>query len=427
MKKFGANTIQILDDHPEDLLSISGIGPDTFQKITTSWNEHKQSRNLVLFLKPHGFSMNMCAQILRQFGAEALEICQENPYRLALDIPGVSFHLADNLGHFLGFPDDHHLRREAYLIHCLKEASRHGHVFLPHEKLETEAAKFLNLSSQEFEDTLNALLAQKRIRLESETMLKAFEGEVVSSPNLGTSSDVSVYLPHLYKYEVGTAANLTRILNAPKSTQIQDPERLAKAIIKAEPITLGQEQREAVEMAAKSKILVVTGGPGTGKTTIINIIIKLFATQNAQILLAAPTGRAAKRMFETTGQPAQTIHRLLAYSPINQDFTHNRNEPLKCDLLIVDEASMIDIGLAYHLLEAIPDGCTLLLVGDIFQLPSVGPGSVLSDIINSKVIPIVKLTQIFRQSSGSVIVRNAHLINKGEVPPLNEKIPISFL
>ena len=425
VNKFGKDTIHILDTNPERLREINGIGAETCDKIVNSWNQHKQARDLVLLLKPHGFSVAICAQILKVYQQDALTICQTNPYKLALDIQGVSFHMADTFAKSLNFAPDHPLRREAYVIHCLQQATRNGNVYLPQNTLETEVQKFLGISHAELDDVLTSLLEQKRICVESSNLLRLYCN---LAPNQELTREIqseldtsAIYLRRYYDYEMGVAQALARILNAPKAIHIHDPVGLARSVIKDQSIELALEQQEAVIKAAQAKILVVTGGPGTGKTTIINTIIKLFATQNARILLAAPTGRAARRMFDATGQPAKTIHRMLEYSPLSQDFTRNSAKLLECDLLIVDEASMLDIGLAYHLLQAIPDGCTLLLVGDIFQLPSVGPGAVLSDIINSQVVPIVKLTQIFRQSAESAIVRNAHLINQGQLPPPNEQ------
>ncbi|MBQ7739188.1 MAG: ATP-dependent RecD-like DNA helicase [Desulfovibrionaceae bacterium] len=425
VKKFGTNTLEILDNEPERLLEIEGIGSETCNMIISSWNEHKISRELILFLKPLGFSMAIRAAILRIFEGNALDVIKENPYRLALDVPGVSFTMADNLGRFLEFPDDHPLRREAYIISCLKDATHKGHVYLPKDKLAMEANRFLNCTALEFEDLLNRLLAQKRIVVEQKS---DWQQELLTTDDQGFSGDfddnmaeAAIYLPPYYSFEVQTARAIHRILNAPKSVHIHNPEALANVVIAKQDIELAKEQSEAVKMAAKAKILILTGGPGTGKTTTINTIIDLFKTQNAKISLAAPTGRAAKRMYETTKQEAKTIHRILEYSPQTQAFTRTNDNPLDCDLLIVDEASMLDIALAAHLFLAIPDGCTLVLVGDICQLPSVGPGSVLSDIINSQMVPIVRLTQIFRQSAESAIVRNAHLINSGQVPPVNEK------
>ena len=429
VRRFGTKTLEIIDTTPELLLEIKGIGDETCKAIIDSWNEHKTSRDLILFLKPLGFSMALCAAILRIFGPGAINTIKQNPYRLALDVPGIGFTMADNLGRFLKFPDDNPLRREAYVICYLKRSTHNGNVYLPKDKLSQEASKFLNCQPLDFEELLNTLLVQRRIVIEQKSdwqdelaLLGDKNLKAALPPDLeAMAGEVAIYLPPYYNFEVQTARAINRILYAPKSVHIYNPEALADYIIARQEIKLAEEQCTAVKMAAESKILIVTGGPGTGKTTIINAIIELFKTEKAKIALAAPTGRAAKRMYEATKEEAKTIHRMLEYSPQTQAFTRTNENPLDCDLLIVDEASMLDIALAAHLFLAIPDGCTVVLVGDICQLPSVGPGSVLSDIINSKIVPIVRLTQIFRQSAESAIVRNAHKINNGEVPPVNEK------
>ena len=422
--KFGQSTIEILDKHPEKLKTIKGIGNKNYETIIESWKKQRISTNTILFLKPFGFSIHTCMLILKQYGFDAIEKIKENPYALALDIKGISFDHADLLGQSLGFEEKSFVRLEALFVCTLRDATRSGHVFLPKNILSQIIRKKLSISDEEIDDILFSLQEKKRVFCESNTHLRrlaqaipdAAEKQHILSQT--ENEETAVYLGRFYEYEKVIAADLNAILEAPKSIDIKQPDALAEEVISAQAITLAKAQREAVIMAAKTKVLVVTGGPGTGKTTTINSVIKLFEKAKAAILLAAPTGRAARRMHETTGREAKTIHRMLEFSPQEGGFTRCEDNPLNCDLLVVDEASMLDISLFYHLLKAIPRGCTLLLVGDIFQLPSVGPGSILSDIIHSNTVPVVRLVRIFRQDEESAIVHNAHMINEGCVPPL---------
>ena len=402
---FGTDTIRILDEEPERLLKVRGVGSKSLDRIRTSWAEHRGMRDLLLFLQPHGITPAYAVRIYRAYGTEALAIVRENPYRLAMDIHGIGFVTADAAASKLGFEHDHPLRVQAGTLYVLQKATDDGNVYLPQAELTDAVCAQLGVDEGLVDDALTALETDERIVREELDMPDA-------------AGEVGVYMRRYHHCESKTAFYIQRLLRSPKSVRFEKPDALVDKVVGELNISLAAEQLEAVRTAARSKVMVLTGGPGTGKTTIINAIIKLFGEVRARILLAAPTGRAAKRMSETSGRESRTIHRLLEYSPKEDGFARNEDNPLACGLLVVDEASMMDTLLFYHLLKAVPLGATLVLVGDVHQLPSVGPGNVLSDIITSGVVPVVELTEIFRQSAESEIICNAHLINKGEIPSL---------
>ena len=424
---FGTDTIRVLDEEPERLLKIKGVGKKSFEKIKESWAEHRGIRDLLLFLQPHGITPAYAVRIYRAYGGEALNVVRENPYRLAMDIRGIGFVTADAAARKLGFAEDHPLRIQAGLLYVLQKATDDGNVFLPEEELLDQACQQLAVDRDLARQAVLALEQEERVVRESLDELPGRlpavfreDGEEAEAP------EVAVYLRRYHHYESKTAFYLHRLLHSPKAVRFAEPDALVEKVTESLSISLAPEQLEAVRTAARSKVMVLTGGPGTGKTTIINAIIRLFAEVKAKILLAAPTGRAAKRMSETSGREARTIHRLLEYSPQEDGFARNEDNPLACGLLVVDEASMMDTLLFYHLLKAVPMGATVVLVGDVHQLPSVGPGNVLADIIASGAVPVVELTEIFRQSAESEIICNAHLINKGQVPSLeSSKDPVN--
>ena len=405
VEAFGTDTIRILDEEPERLLKVRGVGSKSLDRIRTSWAEHRGMRDLLLFLQPHGITPAYAVRIYRAYGTEALAIVRENPYRLAMDIHGIGFVTADAAASKLGFEHDHPLRVQAGTLYVLQKATDDGNVYLPQAELTDAVCAQLGVDEGLVDDALTALETDERIVREELDMPDA-------------AGEVGVYMRRYHHCESKTAFYIQRLLRSPKSVRFEKPDALVDKVVGELNISLAAEQLEAVRTAARSKVMVLTGGPGTGKTTIINAIIKLFGEVRARILLAAPTGRAAKRMSETSGRESRTIHRLLEYSPKEDGFARNEDNPLACGLLVVDEASMMDTLLFYHLLKAVPLGATLVLVGDVHQLPSVGPGNVLSDIITSGVVPVVELTEIFRQSAESEIICNAHLINKGEIPSL---------
>ncbi|WP_374281641.1 ATP-dependent RecD-like DNA helicase [Desulfovibrio sp.] len=405
VEAFGTDTIRILDEEPERLLKVRGVGSKSLDRIRTSWAEHRGMRDLLLFLQPHGITPAYAVRIYRAYGTEALAIVRENPYRLAMDIHGIGFVTADAAASKLGFEHDNPLRVQAGTLYVLQKATDDGNVYLPQAELTDAVCAQLGVDEGLVDDALTALETDERIVREELDMPDA-------------AGEVGVYMRRYHHCESKTAFYIQRLLRSPKSVRFEKPDALVDKVVGELNISLAAEQLEAVRTAARSKVMVLTGGPGTGKTTIINAIIKLFGEVRARILLAAPTGRAAKRMSETSGRESRTIHRLLEYSPKEDGFARNEDNPLACGLLVVDEASMMDTLLFCHLLKAVPLGATLVLVGDVHQLPSVGPGNVLSDIITSGVVPVVELTEIFRQSAESEIICNAHLINKGEIPSL---------
>ncbi len=408
VKAFGTDTIRVLDEEPERLLKVRGVGQKSLERIRASWSEHRGIRDLLLFLQPHGITPAYAVRIYRAYGADALGIVRENPYRLAMDIHGIGFVTADAAARKLGFEHDHPLRVQAGTLYVLQKATDDGNVYLPQTALMEAVCAQLGVDEDLVSDALAALEADERI---------VREDMDIPGPD-GTQPETGVYLRRYFHCESKTAFYLQRLMRSPKSIRFENPDALVDKVVGELNISLAPEQLEAVRTSARSKVMVLTGGPGTGKTTIINAIIRLFAEVRARILLAAPTGRAAKRMAETSGRESRTIHRLLEYSPKEDGFARNEDSPLACGLLVVDEASMMDTLLFYHLLKAVPLGATLVLVGDVHQLPSVGPGNVLADIIASGVVPVVELTEIFRQSAESEIICNAHLINRGEVPSL---------
>lgn len=401
VEKFGLDSIRILDEEPEKLLQVRGIGRKGLEKICESWNEHRGMRDLLLFLQPHGISAAYAVRIYKAYGAHAMRIVRENPYRLAMDIHGIGFLTADSIASKLGFREDHPLRLQAATLYMLQKGGDDGHVYLPEQLLIEKVCDQVNATEDLAKKAIGELEETQRVTRE------AF-----------ADGETGVYLKRYHHCESKIAFYLERLLASPKAVVFNNVEAALNSALAGMGFILAAEQIKAIESATRDKALIITGGPGTGKTTIIKAIIKVFEAAKARILLAAPTGRAAKRMSEATGRDARTIHRLLEYSPKEDRFAKNEDSPLACGLLVIDEASMMDTLLFYHLLKAVPLGATVILVGDIHQLPSVGPGNVLADIIASGVVSVAELNEIFRQSAESEIICNAHLINKGKLPLL---------
>ena len=400
VQHFGESTFEMLDKEIDRLHEVSGIGRKNFAQIKESWQEQHGIKELMLFLQPHDISTAYAVRIYRFYGQAALGVVQENPYRLSMDIPGIGFLTADMIARKLGFALDSELRAEAAVLYTLGNISKEGHVCYPRRELVEMVEIDLEVPAELADLAVQRLLAEERL---------------VEEEMEGGSY---IYLRRQYYYEFSIAHYLGRLMLSPKSVKLGNAPELLEGVKRKLDITLAPEQEEAVLTAAREKMLVITGGPGTGKTTIINAIVKVFKEKGAKVLAAAPTGRAAKRLSETSNLEAKTIHRLLEYNPHEDGFARNEDMPLACGLLVVDEASMLDIQLTCHLLKAVPLGTTLILVGDVNQLPSVGPGNVLKDIINSKAVPVVELTQVFRQAEASEIILNAHLINHGHCPEL---------
>lgn len=404
VKAFGKDTIRVLDQEPDCLKSVRGIGKKNFESIVESWREHRALTDLMQFLQPHGISPAYGVRIYREYGVQAIEIVRTNPYRLAMDIRGIGFVTADAIAHKLGFEPDDPLRMQGAVLYVLQKASEDGHVYLPLDKLVERIAAEFQLSEDAVLEAVNVLRDESRVVVET------------ISPDENGNGEKAVYMSWLYRCEDKTAYYLERLVQMPSNVTFEKLDEQVEEALSSQPFTLDEEQAKAVRQAAANKVMVLTGGPGTGKTTIIKAIISLFRQVTARIYLAAPTGRAAKRMAEATGRDARTLHRMLEYNPGLNSFERNEDNPLACDLLIVDEASMMDINVFYSLLKAVPSGCVVIFVGDINQLPSVGPGAVLADIMASGRIFVAELSHIHRQDGHSMIVQHAHEVNEGQVP-----------
>ncbi len=429
VQRFGKDTLEIIENDPDRLLEIPGIGKARIRQIRQSWIEQKEVKNIMIFLQEHDVSTSHAARIFKTYGAESIRVVQENPYRLADDIWGIGFRTADTIAQKMGFGHERYTRLRSGLLFTLNRLADEGHCYATRELLLHKGEELLSV-----EDNLLSLTLDQMIR----------EGDVITvSGDLAQDTDHTdkthcketiiekkdfkeaesrvreraIYLPPFYFAETGSARRLTAIGQVSPSVRVSD-EGLGDRIFRTTGIRYDEIQMQAVRTAVKSKILILTGGPGTGKTTTVQGIITAFKEAKAKIILAAPTGRAAKRLSEAAGMEAKTIHRLLEAKP-PRGYQKNEENPLKGDVLIVDECSMIDVLLFYNLLKAVPDSMTLILVGDIDQLPSVGAGNVLRDIIDSECFPVVRLTRVFRQASASRIITNAHLVNAGRMPDIS--------
>ena len=413
VKKFGDETFNIIEREPERLAEIKGITEKKAIEIGTQFEEKKEFRNAMIFLNQYGVSNALAMKIYKEYGIKVMKIVRENPYRLADDIAGVGFKTADEIALRMGFSPESSMRMKAGISFALSMAASNGHTYLLYEDLYEESKRLLGISEAEFESDIYELTIERKI------VLKEVKGER------------RVYNNNLYYMELTVARKLLD-LNAKSENNYKDMEAKVKEVEAKTGIKLGDLQRKAVYEAVESGLVIITGGPGTGKTTTINAIIKLFEMQNMEILLAAPTGRAAKRMTETTGMEAQTIHRLLELNGNPEEggsmrFERNELNPLEADVIIIDEMSMVDIYLMYSLLKAVTVGTRLILVGDVNQLPSVGPGKVLKDIISSEKFNVVRLSEIFRQAAESDIITNAHKINAGQSIRLDNKSKDFFM
>jgi exodeoxyribonuclease V alpha subunit len=395
---FGMETLDIIEDNTKRLLEVEGIGPIRSERIFKAWQEQKEVRDVMVFLQGHGVSSTYAVKIYKAYGDKSVSIVKDNPYRLALDISGIGFKTADKIARNMGIDPSSHIRAEAGVIHVLSELVDEGHVYYPYDKLIEAAAALLEIDQAIIEAAVPVLVGQRRVIVEEQ------QGER------------AVYLTPLHVAESNVAKRLKILIETPRQPIQIDVERAITWVQQSTGIELAGLQQETIRKTITSKVLVITGGPGTGKTTTINSLIRILEKKGQRILLASPTGRASKRLSEVTGREAKTIHRLLEFSPKEGGFKRNEENPLEADLVIIDEASMVDILLMNHLLKAVPPDATMLLVGDIDQLPSVGPGNVLSDIIESGRVETVRLTEIFRQAQESMIIVNAHRVNRGEFP-----------
>ena len=405
VRRFKEDTFRIIEEEPERLAEIKGISNRKAMEIASQVNEKRDLRQAMIFLQQYGITMNLAVKVYQAYGQDVYGIIRENPYRLADDIDGVGFRTADEIAARVGIRMDSDFRVRSGILYTLLQASGEGHTYLPETELTPRASKLLNVTAEQVEKQYMDLAIERKI------ILKQMEDQT------------QIYAASFYYMEANTATMLKR-LNVSYDVSDAEIEQRIRGIEKKSGMTLDEHQVTAVKEAVRNGLLVITGGPGTGKTTTINTIIRYFELEGLEIFLAAPTGRAAKRMSETTGFEARTVHRMLELNGGAEGsggFERDESNPLEADVIIVDEMSMVDISLMYSLLKAISVGTRLILVGDVNQLPSVGPGSVLGDIIQSHACNVVMLTKIFRQASTSDIIVNAHKINHGEEVILDNK------
>ncbi len=408
VKQFGQETLAVIERDSERLTEVEGIGDVRVRMIRSAWNAQKEIREVMIFLQSQGVSSGYATKIFRQYKEKSIEVVKANPYRLATDIVGIGFITADKIAERLGVAKNSELRAEAGTLYVLNQLAEEGHVYYPYERLIRKCRDILEVDREIIEKAIGLIAADHRAVIE----------EMARGAGDASGETRAVYLARYYFAETGIAAHLKSLISAPAAGQKTDAAPAVEWVQEQLSLQCADRQKEAIRTAMEHKVLVITGGPGTGKTTIINAIIKIFARSGARILLAAPTGRAAKRMSEVTGHDARTIHRMLKYSVREGGFEKNETNPLDGDLIIIDEVSMIDTLLMHHLLRAVPVRATLILVGDVNQLPSVGAGSILKDIIDSGAVPVVELNEIFRQAQESLIIVNAHRINSGVMPIL---------
>ena len=401
VKAFGEDVFDVIEKEPDRLLKLKGIGPKRVERITSGWADQKAIREIMVFLQSHGVGTTRAVRIYKTYGADAIPLVSENPYRLARDIKGIGFLTADQIAEKLGIEKTAMIRARAGISHTLTEAVSEGHCGLPEDDLLNAAEKLLEIPTGILRDAL-------QLELQEETVVADQMG-----------GQQCIFLGHLWHAEKFIADRLKTLATGKPYWPEIDAEIAIPWIETKLEVTLAASQREAVKKAVSSKVMVITGGPGVGKTTLVNAILRILTVKAVDVLLAAPTGRAAKRLSESTGMDAKTIHRLLEVDPKQGGFKRNADWPLECDLLVIDETSMVDVPLMASVVKALPDKAGLILVGDVDQLPSVGPGQVLADVIDSGAVPVARLTEIFRQAAQSQIVTNAHKVNSGYMPNLN--------
>ena len=422
VKQFGAETLNVIEENPDLLLEVPGIGRVRVERIKKSWQEQKEIKNIMLFLQSHDVSTSHATRIYKTYGNDSIKIVQENPYRLADDIWGIGFRTADIIAEKMGFDHEKYVRLRSGILYTLNKLSEEGHCYATREMLLKTGAELLSVDESVLSMTLDEMIHAEDVIIEPVPLPEDAADAVQDAAD--AVPEKAIYLPPFYFSEAGTAKRLRAIYTNGEGIRV-NTAGLAERISRRAGIQYDEIQMQAILTAVQSKVLVLTGGPGTGKTTTTLGIITAFREAGARILLAAPTGRAAKRLSEATRMEAKTIHRLLEVKP-PEGYQKNEEHPLEGDVLIVDECSMIDIMLMYNLLKAVPDTMTLILVGDIDQLPSVGAGNVLRDIIDSERFPVVRLTRIFRQAQTSRIIMNAHRINAGNMPDISNGAKSDF-
>ncbi len=401
---FKEQTLDIIENEPEKLTHIHGIGKNKKNLIEQTWNKHHAVRRVMQFLQENDVGVYHAAAILQIYGSQTLDILQQNPYAIAKDLPGIGFTLADTIAMKTGVKKDDENRLQACLIHSLLSFEQDGHVYGLKKELFKASSRTSGVEPDKFDQALELLIGSDEIITETH------------------EDDTKVYLSRLYKAESGIASRMKAILSMPVIPYQISKNKILEEVLTKLAIKLSQEQLNVVTNVLLEKIVVITGGPGTGKTTLIRALCEVFKIQNLKVVLSAPTGRAARRLSEVTGEKAFTLHKLLGFDYENQTFDKNFANPLELDIFIVDEASMVDTILMYRLIEAMPSSASLMLVGDTFQLPSVGPGNILSDIIESDRVKIFSLTTIFRQAKQSPIIMYAHSIRNGEMPDFQKAV-----
>jgi exodeoxyribonuclease V alpha subunit len=402
---FEEDTLQVIEQSPERLLEVDGIGEKRLEIIRQAWESQKDIRDVMIFLQGHGVSTGYSVKIFKQYGQNAIGVVRKNPYRLAEDIFGIGFLIADRIAERLGIEKNAMIRAEAGILHVLDRMSDQGHVFALYDELLERAETLLEIDQERLEAGVKNLAASGHLILEDFQLCDTF-----------SQAATAVYQRPFYVAESGIATRLKVLLTVPIEDLGLDAGRIEKLVQRRQAIVLSKEQRVGLQTALSRKVSIITGGPGTGKTTLVRAILTVFHGAGKRVLLCAPTGRAAKRLSEVTGHEAKTIHRMLSYDFKSGGFKKNENNPLDTDVIIVDEASMVDTFLMYYLLKAVPMTAVLVMVGDVDQLPSVGAGNVLRDMIDSQQIPVVFLKEIFRQARESLIITNAHRINQGLSP-----------
>ncbi|MDR2107347.1 MAG: ATP-dependent RecD-like DNA helicase [Holosporaceae bacterium] len=404
---FGEKTLEVIEKSVEKLLRVEGIGRGRIGMIAKSWAEQKEIRSVMIFLQSCGITSAYAAKIYKRYGNRSVATVKENPYRLTYDVAGIGFLTADEIARKLGFDEKSPVRAESGIMFALHETAAEGHIYYPFEALLSKCKELLNADESVLKIAFQSLLAENKIVIE----------------DLHGNDRIirGVFQTDFHAAEVQVAKMLKRIRDSAKNVKEIQIDKELKDLQKKLSITLAEKQIEAIKTVVANKLTVITGGPGTGKTTVTKAILEIFSSVTDKILLTAPTGRAAKRMSETSGRSAKTVHRVLEFDPVTGKFKRNDENRLVCDLLILDEASMTDMMLMYHLLKAVPEHATLVLIGDINQLPSVGAGSVLRDIINSRVFRVAELNEIFRQARQSSIIINAHEIINGRYPKIDNK------